>query len=65
MGETSYDPMKYENLKSAFDILDRLLNGQDYVTGRSLTLADLAIVASVSTADVRMRNPYHVSIVSD
>ncbi|XP_046616187.1 uncharacterized protein LOC124303241 [Neodiprion virginianus] len=51
MGATTHDPAKYDNLTSAYEILDKLLDGQDYVAGRNLTLADLSMVASVSTAD--------------
>ncbi|KAG7190906.1 hypothetical protein KM043_006966 [Ampulex compressa] len=48
----AYNPQDYENLKGAFEVLDKFLEGQDYVAGRSLTIADLSIAATVSTAEV-------------
>ncbi|XP_076630711.1 glutathione S-transferase 1-1-like [Colletes latitarsis] len=47
-----YDPEKYAKLQSAFEVLDAFLEGQDYVTGRNMTIADLALVATVTTAEV-------------
>jgi len=32
--------------------MDNFLEGQDYVTGDNLTIADLSLVASVTTAQV-------------
>ncbi|XP_043601571.1 glutathione S-transferase 1-1-like [Bombus pyrosoma] len=48
----NYNPEYYEVLEGAFDVLDKFLNGQDYVTGRNLTIADLALAATVSTTEV-------------
>jgi len=48
----TYDPAQYEKLTEAFQIMNNFLEGQDYVTGDNLTIADLALVASVTTAEV-------------
>ncbi|KAF7386886.1 hypothetical protein HZH66_011338 [Vespula vulgaris] len=47
----SYDEEKYEKLKDSFDLLEKFLEDQDYVVGRSLTIADLTLASSVSTAE--------------
>ncbi|XP_048513434.1 uncharacterized protein LOC105687479 [Athalia rosae] len=52
MGESIMDPVKYENLCFGFELLNKYLENQNYVCGRILTLADLSIVTSVSTAEV-------------
>lgn len=36
----------------ALSFLEKFLEGQDYVAGETMTLADLAIVVSVSTLEV-------------
>lgn len=46
----TYDPAEYEKLTNAFQMLENFLEGQDYVAGDNLTIADLALVASVTTA---------------
>lgn len=46
------DEAKYESLGTALSFLDKFLEGQDYVAGKNMTLADLAIVASISTIEV-------------
>lgn len=48
----SYDPAKLTKIEDAFKVLDCFLEKTDFVAGNTLTLADLAIVASVSTFDV-------------
>lgn len=48
----AYDPAHYEKLTEAFQLMNNFLEGQDYVTGDNLTIADLALVASVTTAEV-------------
>ncbi|XP_017756232.1 PREDICTED: glutathione S-transferase 1-1-like [Eufriesea mexicana] len=50
--EKEYNPDRYKPLEGAFDVLDKFLDGQDYVAGRNLTIADLALVATVSTSEV-------------
>ncbi|NP_001165914.1 glutathione S-transferase D3 [Nasonia vitripennis] len=49
--EETHSPERYEKLKDAFGILDRMLESQDYVAGRNLTVADLSIIATVTTAE--------------
>lgn len=34
------DPERYKKVEEAFKILDSFLEGQDYVAGRNLTIAD-------------------------
>lgn len=46
------DPEKMKKLEEAFQFLDKFLDGQDFVAGNSLTIADLAVISSVSTAEV-------------
>jgi len=46
------DPEKFKKIQDAFDFLDKFLEGHTYVAGDSLTIADLSILASVSTYDV-------------
>ncbi|EDW67854.2 glutathione S-transferase 1-1 [Drosophila virilis] len=43
------DPEDYKKVESAFSLLDTFLEGQQYVAGSNLTIADIAILASVST----------------
>ncbi|XP_019883905.2 glutathione S-transferase 1-1, partial [Camponotus floridanus] len=47
----THDPMEYENMTQAFHILDKFLEGHDYVAGDNLTIADLSLVSSVTTAE--------------
>ncbi|XP_050462336.1 uncharacterized protein LOC126857187 [Cataglyphis hispanica] len=47
----TYDPAQYEKMTEAFRILDKFLEGHDYVTGDNLTIADLSLVSSVTTAE--------------
>ncbi|XP_066582424.1 glutathione S-transferase 1-1-like [Prorops nasuta] len=47
----TYDPELYEKLENAFEVLNKLLTNQDYCAGRNLTLADLALIATVTTAE--------------
>lgn len=42
----------YVKLEAAFKVLETYLDNQDYVTGRNMTIADLALIASVTTAEV-------------
>ncbi|KAF7272767.1 glutathione S-transferase D1-like [Rhynchophorus ferrugineus] len=49
---SSYDPAKLEKINDAFKFLDTFLEGQDFAAGSNLTIADLALVATVSTFDV-------------
>ncbi|XP_011644643.1 glutathione S-transferase 1-1-like [Pogonomyrmex barbatus] len=47
----THDPAEYEKLKEAFQILNGFLEGQEYVAGNNLTIADLTLVVSVTTAE--------------
>lgn len=51
-GGASYDPAKLGKIEEAFKFMDCFLENNDFMAGNTLTLADLAIVSSVSTFDV-------------
>jgi len=38
-------------MTEAFQILEKFLEGHDYVAGHNLTIADLSLVSSVTTAE--------------
>lgn len=44
-----YDPAKLEKINDAMKFLDTFLEGQEYAAGDHLTIADLALVTSIST----------------
>nr|WBT60798.1 glutathione S-transferase [Zeugodacus cucurbitae] len=46
------DPELYKKIEAAFALLDTFLEGHSYVAGDALSLADIAIAATVSTFDV-------------
>ncbi|KAH8409860.1 hypothetical protein KR222_011014, partial [Zaprionus bogoriensis] len=46
------DPEEFKKVETAFGFLNAFLEGQEYVAGNKLTIADIAILASVSTFDV-------------
>lgn len=46
------DPTKYESIDMALSFLDKFLEGENYVAGKNMTLADLSIVTTVSTIEV-------------
>jgi glutathione S-transferase len=46
------DPEKYKKMEESYEFLNKFLENQDFVAGDNLTIADLAIIASVSTAEV-------------
>lgn len=46
------DPEKMKKMEEAFGFLEIFLTGQDFAAGDSLTLADIALVATVSTYEV-------------
>lgn len=48
----AHSPERYEKLKEALEILDKMLENQDYVAGRNLTIADLTIIVTVTTIEV-------------
>ncbi|XP_076758397.1 glutathione S-transferase 1-1-like isoform X2 [Xylocopa sonorina] len=45
------DQTKYEAIGTALSFLETFLEGQDFVAGKNMTLADLAIVATISTLE--------------
>lgn len=49
------DQVKYENIGTALSFLDKFLEGENYVAGKNMTLADLSIVSTVSTLEVNNR----------
>ncbi|CAD6233767.1 GSCOCT00014110001.2-RA-CDS [Cotesia congregata] len=50
-GQDDIEEVKENKLKEAFKVVDNFLEGHDYLAGRSLTIADLAIIATVTTAE--------------
>lgn len=46
------DPAKLEKVTAALGYLDKFLDGQTYVAGKNMTIADLSLIASVTTAEV-------------
>lgn len=46
------DPQKKEKLDAALDFLNTFLEGQAYAAGEHLTLADITLLATVSTIEV-------------
>ncbi|PSN30878.1 Glutathione S-transferase D2 [Blattella germanica] len=47
------DPIHLEKLKDSFNVLDKILAGQTWTAGNSITIADYAIVVSVASVEVR------------
>ncbi|XP_066994628.2 glutathione S-transferase 1-1 [Anabrus simplex] len=47
-----YDTAKLKKLEEAYEFLDTFLENQEWVAGNNLTIADFAVVSSVSTADI-------------
>jgi glutathione S-transferase len=46
------DPEKYKQMEESYEFLNKFLENQDFVAGDNLTIADLSIIACVSTAKV-------------
>ncbi|TMW40689.1 hypothetical protein DOY81_014231 [Sarcophaga bullata] len=46
------DPELYKKIEAAFEFLDIFLSGNQYAAGDSLTLADLALLATVSSFEI-------------
>lgn len=46
---TEYDPESYKKIEQMLDIFNTLLEGQTYAAGSTFTIADIALVASLST----------------
>jgi len=51
-GGASYEPEKLTKIQDAFKFLDTFLEDQEYAAGNNLTIADLTLVATVSTFDM-------------
>jgi len=51
-GGASYDPEKLKKCEEAMKFLDTFLENSEYAAGNKLTLADLTLVATISTYDV-------------
>jgi glutathione S-transferase len=46
------DPEKLKKIEESYEFLNKFLENQDFVAGDNLTIADLAIISTVSTAEV-------------
>ncbi|KAI9585055.1 hypothetical protein GQX74_006950 [Glossina fuscipes] len=46
------DPEMHKKIETAFDFLNSFLQGQQYAAGDTLTVADIALLATVSTFEV-------------
>lgn len=46
------DPEAFKKVENAFNFLNTFLEGQEYVAGNKVTIADIAILATVSTFDI-------------
>ena len=46
------DPAKLEKIHVAFEFLNTFLEGQNYVAGKNLTIADIVLLTSVSNFPV-------------
>ncbi|OAD57706.1 Glutathione S-transferase 1, isoform D [Eufriesea mexicana] len=46
------DQTKFESIGTALSFLDQFLEGQNYVAGSNMTLADLSLTATISTLEV-------------
>jgi glutathione S-transferase len=46
------NPAQYKKLEEAYEIFDKLLEGQTWAAGDHLTIADFALVATVSSLEV-------------
>jgi glutathione S-transferase len=49
------DPKHKDGVKAVLKVLNDFLNGEDYFAGSKLTIADVSIVANISSFDVRFR----------
>jgi glutathione S-transferase len=48
------DKASYEKLQETLNILDNILEGQTWVAGNNITIADYAIVVTVSCIEVSL-----------
>jgi len=51
---TAGDKASFEKLEEALNILDNTLNGQTWVAGNNITIADYSIVVTVSCIEVSL-----------
>lgn len=54
------DQAKYDKICNALAFLDKFLEGENYVAGKTLTLADLALTVTVN--NLKVGNWFHVTI---
>ncbi|PSN30881.1 Glutathione S-transferase D2 [Blattella germanica] len=47
------EPAKLEKLQGAYKVLDTYLDGQPWVAGKDVSIADYSVAVSVATAEVR------------
>ena len=47
------EPEKLEKINEALQYLNQFLEGQDWVAGDSMTIADISVVVTVSNSEVR------------
>ncbi|XP_054725707.1 glutathione S-transferase D1-like [Anastrepha obliqua] len=52
MKKTPFDPQQLKKLEAQLEVLNTLLAGNGFAVGNSLTLADLSLLATISTLDV-------------
>lgn len=52
MAKAPADPEKLKKLEEAFEFLNTFLENQSFVAGETLTIADITLIATVSTAEV-------------
>ncbi|CAD6995107.1 glutathione S-transferase 1 [Ceratitis capitata] len=50
--KTPFDPEELKNLETQLDLLNTLLAGNNFAVGSTLTLADLSLLATISTLDI-------------
>ena len=53
-GGAPFDEAKLKKLEEAYEYLDKFLDGQDWAAGSEMTLADISLASSVSTAEVNI-----------
>ncbi|XP_074096238.1 glutathione S-transferase 1-1-like [Cotesia typhae] len=53
------DKSKYDKIAVGFDLLEIFLEGQKYIAGSQLTIADLALIVTVSNFEVRIKTTFN------
>jgi glutathione S-transferase len=64
-GGQDAQPEKLEKINEALGYLNQFLVGQDWVAGDSMTIADIALVVTVSNSEVRFSISPLICVVSD